>query len=227
MPSRYAVTVLLDVFPRRLSSTSLLAAAMTALLAGACGGGPPPDFAPDPGILATAPGISRVEVVPGGVTLEAGEPRRFVVRAFDESGTEIADPDVEWYAAGGRTRMTVDGEFTGFDAGEDQIAALVNGAAMGLTTVTVNEPAISSLAVRTEVPPRLAVGSRVVLELDALNSVHRWELDPDVTIESSAPEVVSVEGRTLVAMTPGGAEVTLSAGQAEERYAIEVVEAQA
>ncbi|HET6343027.1 MAG TPA: hypothetical protein VFG78_12695, partial [Gemmatimonadota bacterium] len=183
------------------------------------------DFTPDPGILATAPGISRVEVVPGGVTLQAGEPRRFVVRAFDESGAEIADPDVEWYAAGGRTRMTVDGEFTGFEAGESQIAALVSGAAMGVTTVNVNEPEIASLSVQTEVPSRLAVGSRVTLELHALNSVHRWELDPEVTVESSAPEVVSVDGRTLVATAPGRADVTLSAGQAEERYAIEVVEA--
>jgi hypothetical protein len=46
-----------------------------------------------------------------------------------------------------------------------------------------------------------------------------------VTVESSAPEVVSVDGRTLVATAPGRADVTLSAGQAEERYAIEVVEA--
>ena len=182
------------------------------------------DFAPDPGILAKAPGISRVEVVPGEATLEAGEPRRFVVRAFDESGKEIADPDVEWYAAGGRTRMTVDGEFTGFEAGESQIAALVNGAAMGMTTVTVSEPEIASLTVYSEVPSRLAVGSRVEMEIDALNSVHRWELEPEVTIASSAPEVVSAEGQTLVALAPGRAEVTLSAGQAEERYSIEVVE---
>ena len=183
------------------------------------------DFAPDPGILATAPGISRVEVVPGGAILEAGELRRFVVRAFDESGAEITDPDVEWYAAGSRTRMTIDGEFTGFEAGEGQIAALVNGAAMGMTTVKVSEPEIASLTVQTEVPSRLAVGSRVALEIDALNSVHRWELDPKVTVESSAPDVVSVDGRTLVATGTGRADVTLSAGQAEERYAIEVVEA--
>jgi hypothetical protein len=184
------------------------------------------EFAPDPGILATAPGISRVEVVPGGIALEAGEPRRFVVRAFDEAGAEIADPEVEWYSGGSRTQMSTEGEFTGFEAGESQIVALVNGAAMGMTTVTVKEPEIASLQVYTDIPSRLAVGSRVVVDADALNAVQRWELDPEVAVESSAPDVVSVDGRTLVAMGPGRAEVTLSAGQAEERYAIEVVAAE-
>ena len=183
------------------------------------------DFAPDPSALASAPGISRVEVVPGGATLEAGEPRRFVARVFDESGAEIADPEVEWFAGGSRTRMTVNGEFTGFEPGERTIAALVNGAAMGLTMVTVNEPSIASLSVYTEVPSRLAVGSRLALEVDALNAVQRWELSPEVSIESSAPGVVSVSGWTLSAESPGRAEVTLRSGAAEESYSIEVVAA--
>ncbi|HKY61027.1 MAG TPA: hypothetical protein VJP59_08450 [Gemmatimonadota bacterium] len=181
------------------------------------------DFAPDPGVLASAPGISRVDIVPGDVTLAAGEPRRFVARVFDESGTEITNPEVEWYAGGSRTRMTTDGEFTGFEAGERQIAALVNGAAMGLTTVTVTKPEIASLTIYSDVPSRLATGSRVTLDLDALNQVHRWELDPEVEIGSSAPQVVSVSGWTLVAESPGRAEVTVSSGAASETYAIEVV----
>ena len=183
------------------------------------------EFAPDPSVLAKAPGISRVEVVPGGVTLEAGELRRFVARVFDESGAEIVNPEVEWYAGGSRTRMTAEGEFTGFEPGERQIAALVNGAAMGLTTVTVNEPAIASLSVYTDVPSRLAVGSVVTLDLDALNAIQRWELDPEVEITSSAPEVVSVEGWTLSAESPGRATVTVSGGAARASYPIAVVAA--
>ncbi|MGH7572543.1 MAG: LVIVD repeat-containing protein [Gemmatimonadota bacterium] len=183
------------------------------------------DLAPDPGILASAPGISRVEVVPSEATLDPGESRRFVVRAFDESGSELTDPEVEWFAGGGRTLMTEDGEFTGFEAGERQVVALVGGQAMALTTVTVKEPVIASLSVYTDVPSRLAVGSRVPLEIDALNTVHRWELEPKVEITSSAPEVVAVDGDALVAVAPGRATVAVEAGEALEEYAIEVVAA--
>ncbi len=183
------------------------------------------DWAPDPRALASAPGILRVEVVPGEVSLDAGESRRFVARVFDESGAEIANPEVEWYGGGSRVRMTEDGEFTGFEAGEKQIAALVNGAAMGLTTVTVKEPVITSLVVRSEVPARLAVGSRVAPELDGVKANQRWDLEPPLEIESSAPSVVSVQSGALWSESPGTAEVTLRAGSAVESYTIEVVAA--
>jgi hypothetical protein len=185
-----------------------------------------PERAPDPGVLASAPGISRVEIVPSGATLDPGEPRRFVARVFDESGRELSDPEVEWFAGGGRTVMTADGEFTGFEAGERQVVALVAGEAMAVTTVTVKEPVIASLAIYTDVPARLAVGSRVPLEIDALNSIHRWELEPEVEITSSAPGVVAVEDGALVAVAPGRATVTVGASEASEEYAIEVVGAE-
>ncbi|MGH7556186.1 MAG: hypothetical protein ACREMD_00090 [Gemmatimonadota bacterium] len=183
------------------------------------------DVVPDPGVLASAPGISRVDIVPSEAILDPGEPRRFVARVFDESGSELPDPEVEWFAGGSRTQMTAEGEFTGFEAGERQVVALVGGQAMALTTVTVEAPVIASLSVYTDVPSRLAVGSRVRLEIDALNSIHRWELEPAVEITSSAPSVVAVDGGALVAVAPGQATVTVSADEASEAYRIEVVAA--
>ncbi|MCK5439399.1 MAG: hypothetical protein KAI97_05620, partial [Gemmatimonadetes bacterium] len=128
---------------------------------------------PDPSMFASAPGISRVEVVPGGATLEPGQPRRFVARVYDEAGNEIVDPDVEWYAGGSRTRIDTEGEVVSMEAGTKQVVALVNGA-IGMAEITVLNPKIDSLTIFNEVPGELAVGSHVPLELDALNSVNRW-----------------------------------------------------
>jgi hypothetical protein len=177
---------------------------------------------PGPELFATAPGISRVEVVPGGIALASGEKRAFVARAFDESGAEIAEPEVSWYAAGGT--ITAEGEFVGYNAGERQVLAFVNGA-IATTTVTVSEPGIQEIVLYSPVPGRLAAGSRVPLEYDALNSIHRWNLDPEVEITSSDPAVVAVEGDALVARSPGRATVTLAADQARRALEIEVVPA--
>ncbi|HUF58103.1 MAG TPA: hypothetical protein VMR89_01235 [Actinomycetota bacterium] len=174
-------------------------------------------------LLASAPGISRVEVVPGGITLASGEKRRFVARAFDESGAEIAEPDVAWYSMGGS--ITPEGEFVGYNAGERQVVALVNGVAIAATTVTVNEPSIQEIVLYTVVPGRLPAESRVPLDYDALNSIHRWNLDPEITITSSAPSVVGVEGDAIVALSPGRATVTLAADKTSETFEIEVIPA--
>jgi hypothetical protein len=120
--------------------------------------------------------------------------------------------------------VSADGEFVSSEGGEALVAA-VSGEAIGWTTVTVETPAVASLSVFTDVPERLASGSRVVLDYDALTSVSRWDLDPDVAISSSAPEVVAVEGDALLAREPGRATVTLAAGLAREAWDIQVVAA--
>lgn len=177
---------------------------------------------PDASVFASAPGISRMEVVPGNVTLKSGERRRFVARVYDDSGQELAEPAVEWYSMGGQ--ITPDGEFFGINEGERHVVALV-GDAMAMTTVTVLAPEIASLSLFTDVPARLAVGSAVPLDFDALNSAHRWELDPDIEIASSAPGTVRVDGRILRALAPGRATITLAADQVRESFEIEVVPA--
>ncbi len=172
--------------------------------------------------LATAPGISRIEIVPAGTSVKAGETRRFVARVYDDSGTEVVRDDVEWYASGGR--MSLEGEFRATNAGSRVITAVVGGA-VATTTLEVTSADVASLSVFTDVPARLAVGSRVPLEFDALTSVHRWDLDPQVTIASSNPSVAAVDGTAIVARAPGRATVTLTADAATETYAIEVVPA--
>jgi hypothetical protein len=177
---------------------------------------------PGPELFATASGISRVEVVPGGITLASGEKRTFVARAFDESGAEIAEPDVDWFSTGGT--ITTEGEFVGYNAGERQIVALVNGA-IATTDVTVAEPGAQEIVLYTAVPARLAAGSRIPLEYDALNSIHRWNFDPEISITSSAPSVLRVEDDALVAVSPGRATVTLAADDASRTVDIDVVPA--
>ncbi|MDX1661365.1 MAG: hypothetical protein R3326_06200 [Gemmatimonadota bacterium] len=179
---------------------------------------------PDPTAFSTAPGISRIEVLPDDARLEAGERRRFVARVWDEDGREIPDAEVEWFGAGSRVRVTGDGEFRSMSAGTKRIAAFVDGA-IGFAEVRIAEPRIGSIVLFTELPSRLAVGSRVPLDYDALDTVNRWVLDPAIEIVSSDPRVVGVEGSTLIAGSPGTATVVLSADDARIERAIEVVPA--
>lgn len=185
-----------------------------------------PTIEPDPAVFASGEGVSRIEVVPGDATIDAGEERRFVARVFDAAGNEIAGPAVEWYAGGSRSQIDSAGVFRALGSGPKQVVAMVGGS-FGLAEVSVAEPRLVSLTVHTEVPSRLAVGSRVPLEVDALNAVHRWELDPAVMVVSSDPGVVAVADGVLTAVAPGWATVTLTADSARAEYPIEVVAAPA
>jgi hypothetical protein len=92
-----------------------------------------------------------------------------------------------------------------------------------MAEITVLNPQIDSLTIFNDVPGELAVGSQVPLELDGMNSVNRWVLDPEVDIRSSAPDVIAIEGHTLVAQSPGRATVTVQADEATAEYTINVV----
>lgn len=168
----------------------------------------------------SAPGISRVEVVPNNITLDSEQTQRFVARAYDEAGGEIANSDVEWFSLGGT--ISDAGDFVGMNAGERVIIAVVNNA-IGTAAVTISSPKIESISVYTDVPSRLTVGSRVPLEIDALNAIHRWVLDPTVEVVSSAPDVIAVDGHTLIARSPGRTIVTVKADDTATEYNITVV----
>ncbi len=182
--------------------------------------GQQPRVKPSFEMFRSAPGISRVEVVPNNITLDSEQSQRFVARAYDEAGSEIADSDVEWFSLGGTINEA--GDFVGMNAGERVVVAVVSNA-IGTAAVTISSPRIESISVYTDVPSRLAVGSRVPLEIDALNSIHRWVLDPAVQVVSSAPDVIMVDAHTLVAQSPGRATVTVSADDAATEYNISVV----
>jgi hypothetical protein len=183
-----------------------------------------PAIEPDLSFHRSAPGVSRIEVVPGDARLAAGERRAFVARVFDESGTELPDARVEWFALGQRAAVGEDGVFSATGAGTRRVVALYGGA-FGAATIEVAEPRIDSLVVQAEIPTRMAVGSRAPIAVHALDDVNHWHLDPAVAIASSDPAVLAVEGRALSARSPGPATVTLSAEGAELRLAIEVVPA--
>ncbi|HEU4463979.1 MAG TPA: hypothetical protein VFS53_02935 [Gemmatimonadota bacterium] len=183
-----------------------------------------PGIEPDLGFHRTAPGISRIEVVPADARLAAGERRAFVARVFDAAGTEVPDARVEWFALGQRAAVGEDGVFSATGAGTRHVVALYGGA-FGAAAVEVAEPRIDSLVLQADVPSRVAAGSVVPIAVHALDDVNRWHLDPAVSIASSDTGVVAVEGRALTSRAPGHATVTLLAEGAEVRLAIEVVPA--
>jgi hypothetical protein len=181
------------------------------------------EVVPDLADLGRSVSISRVELLPGDVSIKAGERRRFVARVFDASGQEIQPERVEWYSSGGT--ISPEGEFVGINPAPRRVVALVDGEVVAMATVTVTKADVVDLSVFTNVPSRMTVGSRLPLEFDALNAVHRWELDPEFELTSSDVNTVATDGNTIVAMSPGRATVSLSAGEARKTYELEVVPA--
>ena len=86
MPSRNAVTVSLDVFPRRFFSTSFVTVTLLSLGAVACGGGPPPDFSPDPGLVDR---IKEIRLTPHVARACPGQNFRVTYDAILDDGTRV------------------------------------------------------------------------------------------------------------------------------------------
>lgn len=170
--------------------------------------------------FASAPGVSRIEIVPGSADLPSGETRRFVARAYDDTGNEIVDPAVEWYSLGGM--ITEQGEFKGMNAGERIVIAYFDGA-VGVAPVTISAPAITSLKLRSYLPDRMSVDSRATIDVDALNAINRWVLDPTITVSSSDTGIIAVEGTAIHAVSTGRATVSISSDDVSIEREIEVV----
>lgn len=169
----------------------------------------------------------EIEVVPEEAAIGSGASRRFVARVFEAPGVEVRDVSVEWYVQGAaHASVDADGVVTGSREGTARVVALAGDGSWGSATVTVAAPRIERLRVVPEVPERLAAGSRVTLEVRALDALGHWDFDPMARIVSSAPATLAVEGRTLRARAPGQATVTVRVGEARAMREVVVVAAE-
>ena len=172
--------------------------------------------------------IAAVVVEPAQPTVVAQDTLRLRAQALDSAGTRIAGARIRFVPAGGHFEGTVD-EF-----------GLVSSGATGTLPVTViatvpgTEPVIERVEVAMVPGPaalielerpvdRLVLGQRVLLTGRSL-SAHRDERDDRLAWRSSAPDVVRVGADGLmVALRPGNATVTASAGAARAELPVTVV----
>ncbi len=170
--------------------------------------------------------IARVEVTPATADVEVGGTLQFGARALDANGKPVPGAVVNWFDGGGQGDIDSTGLLTAGYQGTMIVTAIasVQGskATFGRATVTV-KPQPPARVVLNPVATRLVVGSRLALSGTAYSSQNDRR-DDLLTFASSNPAIVRAmpDGR-VVALAPGKARVTGSAGKASGSVAFEVI----
>ena len=176
---------------------------------------------PPPVVARPASPITRVQVEPGDVAVQAGDTVRLRAVAYDSGGRAIAGATTRWFQAshGFEGRVSEDGLVTAGSTGAMRVAAVTSVSGSKPTTtftrITILPPPAARIAVEPVVK-RLYMGQALSLSAMpyAANNDRRYDL---VTWDSDAPSVVSVTpaGR-LSALRPGRATITARAGRASQ-----------
>jgi hypothetical protein len=181
-----------------------------------------------PATAAPSP-IARLEVLPGTrVRVTAGDTLRLVARALDSAGVPVPDARVRFFGAGGRFEGSVDstGLVTSGSTGTLAVSVVARSGATRAVIERVEVQMVPGPAARIEVEPavaRLMAGQRLQLTGVAYSKAGDRRSDR-MTWKSSAPAVLRVtEDGVITAVAPGRATVTVRAGEAAEKLALQVV----
>ena len=176
---------------------------------------------------ASGQGAQRLVVTPTTRTVVAGDSLRFSAQLLDESGKPVPNARIVFRNAGGHFEGTVDstGMLTAGSVGTMPITAIaiVPGAKPIVERFEV--AMVPGPAARIDVAPkptRLAIGQRVRLGASVLSKAGDRRNDR-VQWVSDKPAVVRVSADGLLqAVAAGSATVTASAGNATDRWTVEV-----
>jgi hypothetical protein len=173
--------------------------------------------------------IQRVEVTPANPTVDAQDTLRLSARALDAQGNPVANATIRFVgASNGRfeARVTEDGLFTSGAPGPMPVTVVATVPGTQPVVHTVQVSMVPAPAARVELArsvETLVVGQRFPLEAKSF-SRHGDPREDRIAWRSSAPNVltVSAEGM-MVAVAPGRATVTASAGSASTTLTVNVV----
>lgn len=185
--------------------------------------------------LATGPllaqGAMRLVVSPAAPRVASGDTLRLTAQLTDSAGRPINGARVRFQPAGGDNQANIDstGLVTATAPGTMSVAAVAIVAGQRPLVKKVEVLIVAGAATRLEIDPAfrtMLVGGRIYPRVTAWSRANDPASDA-VQWSSSAPRAVQVtrEG-ALVAMAPGKARLTASAGQAQQTIDVTVVAAE-
>jgi uncharacterized protein YjdB len=159
--------------------------------------------------------VASVTLAPDTATLAPGGTRQLAAATKDAGGNALTGRAVSWTSSNTAV-ATVDagGVVTAHADGTAAIRAASEGVQSAPATVTVRTP-IASLALEPATA-RLSVGQKQAFAVTARDAAGQVLSGRAVTVSSSAPAVVGLQGDTLYALAAGTATIT---AQAEGRTA--------
>jgi plastocyanin len=174
-----------------------------------------------------APVIAKVEVTPAAGELEIGHTLKISARALDANGQPVANAQFRYFVGSDNGDVDSTGVVTAGYAGPLRVVAMAfvpgqQGSTMG-EAVFRAMPEPPARVVVDPMPTRLAAGTQLTLVATAF-SKHGDPRSDQATFSSSNPRVASVStDGVLRAVAPGRATVTVAAGSAQEKLALQVV----
>jgi plastocyanin len=174
-----------------------------------------------------APVIAKVEVTPAAGELEIGHTLKISARALDANGQPVANAQFRYFVGSDNGDVDSTGVVTAGYAGPLRVVAMAfvpgqQGSTMG-EAVFRAMPEPPARVVVDPMPTRLAAGTQLTLVATAF-SKHGDPRSEQATFTSSNPRVASVSAEgVLRAVAPGRATVTVAAGSAQEKLALQVV----
>jgi len=173
------------------------------------------------------PAIAKVEVTPAAGELEIGHTLKISARALDANGQPVANAQIRYFVGSDNGEVDSTGVVTAGYAGPLRVVAMAfvpgqQGSTMG-EAVFRAMPEPPARVVVDPLPARLAAGTQLTLVATAF-SKHGDPRSEQATFTSSNPRVASVSADgVLRAVAPGRATVTVAAGSAQEKLALQVV----
>jgi len=183
------------------------------------------------GLLCAVPVTAQsVEVEPAEPTLQVGETLQLTPYYVDADGERRRDTTVVFYSRNGNAApATRTGEVTANEPGTHEIIALRPGTeaqdrTIQRLSVTVTQAPVQSVAF-ADVPDRVYAGTQTPLAVEARTAGGQVREDVTVQVESSAPDVATVDRlHRLRGEGPGPVTLTARAEGREATATVEVVE---
>jgi len=173
--------------------------------------------------------IAKVEVTPAAGELHIGQTLQLTARALDANGQPVANAQIRYFVGSDNGGVDSTGLLTAGYAGPLRVVAVAfvqgqSGQARGEAVFRALPEPPARVTV-DPMPTRLVAGTQLTLAATAF-SKHGDRRPDAATFTSSNPRVASVSTDGILrAVAPGRTTVTVAAGPAEQKLAIQVVPA--
>jgi uncharacterized protein YjdB len=165
--------------------------------------------------VTVVPAVASVAVSPASAMLAPGGTRQLTAAVKDAGGSDLANRAVTWHSTNTAVAtVNAAGRVTAHADGTAGIIATSEGVQSAPAAVTVRTP-IATLTIEPATA-RLTVGQKQAFAVTARDAAGQVLSGRAVTVSSSAPAVVGLQGDTLHALAAGTATIT---AQAEGRTA--------